>query len=210
MEFFATEGRPVEAYDLNPDEYELVDFLPAFTGVASIDETRGQMGLFDQLLVNDQVPKVVDLGHSQFEKFFGIVHDIDFAREARRRSIVPVVLFVADGDWRAQQSYGILQRRFADLALVAVLNEVVPRIDKSRDNFPASRRGGAAVAIPALTPVLRSVVDRPGFSFMAYAAKTADTTSELYTWMRRVFVTFRELEVRILLGEMKPELRNSA
>ena len=58
--------------------------------------------------------------------------------------------------------------------------------------------------------MLRSVVDRPGFSFVAYAAKTADTTSELYTWMRRVFVTFRELEVRGLLGEMKPELRNSA
>jgi hypothetical protein len=47
-------------------------------------------------------------------------------------------------------------------------------------------------------------------AFVSYAAKTTDTTSELYGWMRCVFVTFRELEVRLLLGEIAPQLRCSA
>ena len=77
-------------------------------------------------------------------------------------------------------------------------------------NFPPTRRGGGAIRIPALTPVIRSVVDRPHFSFVSYASKTTDTTSELYQWMGRVFFAFRELEVRLLLGEIAPQLRHSA
>ena len=64
--------------------------------------------------------------------------------------------------------------------------------------------------MPALTPVVRSVVDRPNFSFIGYASKTTDTTSELFEWMRKVFLAFRELEVRLLLREITPQLEHSA
>ena len=46
------------------------------------------------------------------------------------------------------------------------------------------------------------MIEKREFSFLAYAAKTIDGTTELYGWIRRTFVTFRELEVRLLLGEM--------
>ena len=91
-----------------------------------------------------------------------------------------------------------------------LFNEYVPQFARCRANFPPTRLGGEPVDIPALTPVVRSVVDRPNFSFLAYAQKTQDTTSELYDWMRRVFIAFRELEVRLLLGEVAPQLRHSA
>jgi hypothetical protein len=35
--------------------------------------------------------------------------------------------------------------------------------------------------------------------------QTTDTTSELYDWVRRVFTIFRELEVRLLLGELQQQ-----
>ena len=35
-------------------------------------------------------------------------------------------------------------------------------------------------------------------------------TSELYQWLGRVFVAFRELEVRLLLGGIAPQLKHSA
>ena len=50
--------------------------------------------------------------------------------------------------------------------------------------------------------MLRSIIEKREFSFLGYAAKTKDGTSELYGWIRHTFVTFRELEVRLLLGEM--------
>jgi hypothetical protein len=209
-EYFCALRRPVSAFDVNPDEFRLLDYLPAYTAAASIRDTRGEMALFDQLVMDDGVPKVVDLGHMLFDRFFAVMQQIDFAAEARRRSVAPMVLYIADPDDRARQGYAMLQDRFPELALVPLLNEAVPRVARYRDNFPPSRRGGAPVTVPALTAVLRSVVDRPAFSFIAYAIKNTDTTSELYNWIRRVFVTFRELEVRLLSGDVKPELKHSA
>ena len=69
-EYFLAQGRPVAAFDVNPDDFKLMDHLPAYTAAASIDDTRGEMALFDQLAAEDEVPKVVDLGHYPFERFF--------------------------------------------------------------------------------------------------------------------------------------------
>ena len=153
---------------------------------------------------------MVDLGHQTFDHFFAVVREIDFASEVRRRAVAPMVLFVADPDERARQGYAMLKDRFPDLPLVSVFNENVPQIMRCRAEFPPTRLGGEPIGIPALTPVVRSVVDRRNFSFVAYVEKTNDTTSELYEWLRRVFISFRELEVRLLLGEITPQLRHSA
>jgi hypothetical protein len=211
IDYFRAQNRPVSAFDVNPDEFTLLDYLPGYTAAASIRDTRGEMALFDQLVAGDEVPKVVDLGHVMFERFFAIMQQIDFAAEARRRSVAPMVLFVADGDDRAKQGYAALGARFPELALVPVLNQAIPVVAKYVGNFPPSRRGGPPVMIPALSEVLRSVIGRRDFSFVGYAAKTTDPTAELYNWICRLFVTFRELEVRLLLGQMKPvPLQHSA
>jgi hypothetical protein len=209
-EYFSADGRPVAAFDVNPDEFALVEYLPAVTAVAAIDDTRGQMALFDQLVSGDATAKIVDLGAAHFEKFFAVMHQLALAREMRRQGIVPVLLFVADGDRRTQQAYGLLRHRFAELPLIPVINEAVPVVARYRDNFPSSRLGGAPLTIPALGAVIRGVTERPGFSFAAYTAKTEDTTTELYGWIRKVFLEFRDLELRLLLEELKPSLRFSA
>ncbi len=202
IEYFCALNRPVTAFDVNPDEFKLIDYLPAYTAAASINDIRGEMALFDQLVLPDRVPKIVDLSHTLLDKFFTLFQKLDFAREAQRRGVSPMVLFVGDPDDRARQGYKMLMDRFPDLPLVPVLNEAIGQIEKYGGNFPATRRGGPPVAIPSLSLVLRSVIEKREFSFLAYAAKTMDGTTELYGWIRRTFVTFRELEVRLLLGEM--------
>jgi len=209
-EYFCAQSRPVAAFDVNPDEFKLIDHLPAYTAAASLADTRGEMALFDQLVLEDDVPKVVDLNHQLLDRFFSVIQQIDFATEARRRAIAPVVLFVADADERSRQGYAMIKGRFPDLPLVPVLNENVPRVSAYRANFPPTRLGGEPIGVPALTPVVRSVVDRLNFSFVGYIQKTNDKTSELYDWMRVVFIAFRELEVRLLLGEITPQLKHSA
>jgi hypothetical protein len=209
-EYFCAQNRPVAAFDVNPDEFKLIDHLPAYTAAASLNDTRGEMALFDQLVLEDAVPKVVDLSHQLVDRFFQVMQQIDFATEVRRRAIAPMVLFVADPDERSRRGYAMLKERFPDLALVPVLNEHVQRVGAYRANFPPTRLGGGPISIPALSPVVRSVVDRRNFSFVGYVQKTNDRTSELYEWMGRVFISFRELEVRLLLGEITPQLRHSA
>lgn len=205
IEYFCAQKRAVAGFDVNPDEFALVDRLPAYTAAASLENIRDEMALFDQLAADDDAAKVIDLGHVVFERFFSIMQQIDFASEARRHALAPMVLFVADPDDRAKQGYAALAARFPELPLVPLFNEAVPNVVRHMDSFPPTRRGGPAVGIPALSDVLRSVVDRPSFSFVGYIAKSPDPTSELYNWMKRAFVTFRDLEVRLLLGELKPE-----
>ena len=141
-EFFRSEGRPVSAFDCNPGEFALVDYLPGYTAVADIVDTRNQITLFDQLLADDHLPKVVDLGHSLFDKFFTVIQQISFAEEARRRGAMPVLLFLPDGDRRSRQDYAVLRERFAHLPIVPVINEALPQAIRFRDDFPGTATGG--------------------------------------------------------------------
>ena len=56
-EYFRAQRRPVAAFDVNPDEFTLIEHLPAYTAAASLNDTRGEMALFDQLVLADQVPR---------------------------------------------------------------------------------------------------------------------------------------------------------
>jgi hypothetical protein len=206
-EFYRSEQRPVACFDVNPDEFALMDYLPGFTAVASVADTRGQIALFDEVLASDRVPKVVDLGHGSLDRFFAVIEQIGFIEEARRRNIAPVALFVADADRRSRQGFDMLRSRFQRLPVIAVINEALPQAYRWRDDFPATRLGGPPLVIPALSAIVRGVIERPSFSFAAIAA---DPTTELAAWTRRVFVEFRELELRMMLADFTPVLRFSA
>ena len=209
-EYFRADQRPVAAFDVNPDEFALVDYLPGYTAVATINDVNGQMALFDQIIAADHVPKIVDLGHGLFDRFFSLMQELDFVREAQRKAVAPVVLFLADPDRRSRQGYDMLRDRFPDMTLLPVFNEAVPQIARCRDSFPAARKGGSPLTVPALAAVLKTVIERPSFSFAAYSATATDPTAELYEWTRTVFLEFRELELRLMLEELKPSLRFSA
>ncbi len=206
-EFYRSDGRPVTCFDVNPDEFALMDYLPGFTAVATIADTRGQVALFDEVLAADRVPKVVDLGHASLDRFFTVIEQIGFADEARRRGVAPVVLFIADGDRRSLQGHQMLRNRFPRLPLIPVINEALPQAFRWRDDFPGNGLGGAPLVIPALSAIVRGVIERPSFSFSAIAA---DPTTELAAWTRRVFIEFRELELRMMLADLTPALGFSA
>ena len=95
LDYFIADQRPVIAFDLNPDDHALVAQMPEQTSIATIAGTRGQMVLFDQLIVADEIAKVVDLGYACFEQFFTVMAEIGFEAEAWRRSITPAALLIA-------------------------------------------------------------------------------------------------------------------
>ena len=73
-----------------------------------------------------------------FERFFAVMQQIDFATEARRRAVAPMVLFVADPDERARQGYAMLEDRFPESAAGAgVQRESCRRSTRYRAQFPA-------------------------------------------------------------------------
>ncbi len=206
VEYFRNENRTVAAFDANPGNFALVDHLPGHTAVATLNDVRGEMALFDQLVAPDLVPKVVDLEPGLFDRFFGVVQEIDFLRETRRNAIAPVALFLADPDPRSVHGYAVLRERMPDLPLLPVFNDALPGMFRCRDSFPAPPQGGTPLVIPPVSPVLKGVFERQGFSFADFIAQPYNRTSELFDWTGQMFAQLREIELRQLLADMKPTL----
>ena len=193
-EFLLLKDGNVLAFDVNLKEPSLLDFLPDITETAEIDDTFGKMALMDRLIIHDGTPKVIDLGFHAFDEFFQMTEEIGFMKEAVRRSIAPVILFVADTDRVSARSYPMLERQIPPSALVTVNNEYVVR-----GELPPAFARGKILHIAALPNFLRTYVDRLSFSFSDYLRQEKDSSTELHQWIRRNYLSFRELELSMIL-----------
>ena len=202
-EFHRQEGRAVEAFDLNAGGGTLKQFLPELTAVSDIADVKGQIALFDRLVAEDGASKIVDLGPASFEAFFALAHQIGFVEEALRRAIAPAILFVITPDATSVEAFRGLRRRFPEALLAPVHNEIFGPA-QHRDKYDL--RGAALAQLPALAPALRKYIETPPFSFGRLAESAnipSEAQAELERWLRRVHREFRELDLRILLADLK-------
>src|SRR6202020_3237851 len=107
-EFLLLKNGPFAAFDINLKEPSLLEYLPKVTETAEVDDTFGKMALMDRLIINDGIAKVIDLGFHAFDEFFEMTEEIGFMKEAVRRNISPVVLFIGDTDRVSARAYPML------------------------------------------------------------------------------------------------------
>jgi hypothetical protein len=193
-EFLLLKNGKVLAFDVNLKEPSLLDFLPDITETAEIDDTFGKMALMDRLIIPDGIAKVIDLGFHAFDEFFEMTEEIGFIKEAARRDVAPIILFVGDTDRVSARSYPTLQRQIPPSALVTVDNEYVVR-----GELPPAFAQGKMLHLAALPNFLRTYVDRLSFSFTDYLRQEKDSSTELHQWIRRNYLSFRELELSMIL-----------
>ena len=117
-EFLLLKNGNVTAFDVNLKEPSLLDYLPKVTETADVIDTYGKMQLMDRVIVDDGLAKVIDLGFHAFDEFFKMVEEIGFVKEAARRGIAPVILFVADTDRLSVRAYEAMEKGFAELGIV--------------------------------------------------------------------------------------------
>jgi hypothetical protein len=208
IEYFRLSGRPLVGYDLDPREPALAPHFPNLAWTVDIADTPGQMALFDRLIADNWRTTVIDLGYGLFEQFFTVMAEIGFELEARRQLIDPVVLFITDSAPTTAQSYAKLRRRLPETIFVPVHNEAASFMFMPQD-FPPTRPECGVIRIPRLSPIVRGVIDRQGFSFGAYMDNQPGGPTEVHTWIGNIFAEFRELELRLLLGELDSSLRGA-
>jgi hypothetical protein len=184
----------VVAFDINLKEPSLLDFLPDTTETAEVEDTFGKMALMDRVIVNDGVAKVIDLGFHAFDEFFTMADEIGFMKEAARRGVSPVILFVADTDRVSARGYAMLQAQIPRASLIVVDNEYVVR-----GELPEAMRQSRVLRIAALPTFLKTYVDRLTFKFTGYLRGENDSSTELHQWIRRNYLSFRELELSLIL-----------
>ncbi len=196
-EFLMLQRGAVSAFDINLREPSLLNYLPRVTETASISDTFGQMALMDRLIVNDGVPKVVDLGFHAFDDFFKMIAEIGFMKEADRRGVDPVILFIPDRDRASAIAWQMLRATFTGAALVPVENEHV-----LWGELPKAFAGVRPFRIAALPAFLKSIIGRLNFSFTHYLRDNKDQSSELHQWVRNNYTRFRELELNLILHKL--------
>jgi len=204
LEFFRADGRPLVGYDLNPREPALTQRFPNLVWPVDIADTRGQMGLFDRLIADNASTKVIDLGYGSFDQFFAIMSEIGFLQEARRRLIEPTVLFVVDTTAATARNYAGLRSNL-QATFVPVHNESVA-LFFAKEDFPPTRADCGLIRIPRLSPIVRGVIDRPSFSFADYMSEQPGGPTEVHQWVGQIFASFRELELRLLMGRLSSSL----
>jgi hypothetical protein len=193
-EFLLLKNDAVNSFDINLREPSLLDYLPAFTETADIDNTFGKMQLMDRLIVDDGVAKVIDLGFHAFDDFFKMCEEIGFLKEAARRRVVPVIVFMADTDRVSARGHEVLRGQIPSSSLVTIDNEYV-----MRGELPVAMSQGRMLRVAALPAFLKTYIDRVSFSFNDYLRNEKDASAELHQWLRRNYLSFRELELSLIL-----------
>jgi hypothetical protein len=193
-EFMLLKNGTVTAFDINLKEPSLLEYLPKITETAEVDDTFGKMSLMDRLIVNDSIAKVIDLGFHAFDEFFKMADEIGFMKEAARRGVAPIILFVGDTDRASARGYEMLRQRIPAASLVAIDNEYVVR-----GELPAAFAHGRVLRIAALPVFLKTYIDRLTFSFTDYLRHEKDSSTELHQWIRKNYTSFRELELSLIL-----------
>jgi len=206
-DFHRHEGRAVEAFDLNKGEGLLREFLPKQARAAGVADIKGQIALFDTLVKPDDVTRVVDLGHDAFDTFFEVAEHIGFSEEALARGIAPAVLFIITPDRTSVEAFHSLRRRMPRMALVPVHNEIFgPTQHGDRYGFGARDK---VVRMPVLPPHVRKFTDVPPFSFADVARAKGmppESLEQLELWLRKTYREFRELDLQLLLADLRSSI----
>jgi hypothetical protein len=186
-------GRAI-AFDINLKEPSLLDYLPKLTETADVIDTYGKMQLMDRIIVDDGLSKVIDLGFHAFDEFFKMSEEIGFMKEAARRNVAPIILFVADTDRTSTRAHELLRQQIPPSNLITVDNEYVVR-----GELPVSMSRGRVLRVTALPTFLKTYIDRLTFSFTGYLRQEKDSSTELHQWIRRNYFMFREMELNMIL-----------
>jgi hypothetical protein len=198
-EFLLLKNGTVVSFDINLKEPSLLEYLPETTETADVIDTYGKMQLMDRLIVNDGIAKVIDLGFHAFDEFFKMIDEIGFMKEALRRHVAPVILFIGDVDRVSAQSHQMLERQIVQRSLFTVDNEFVVR-----GEFPESMDRGQVLRLSALPVFLKTYIDRLSFSFTSYLRQESDSSTELHQWIRQNYTMFRDLELGLTLQGTSP------
>ena len=100
----------------------------------------------------------------------------------------------------------MLQERCPELPVVTVLNSGNTSGGRGRSSVRPNY-ANVTLQIPPLPSAQHSMQPWSGSPYAGNLRPAVDTAHELQGWIRRVFLQFRELELRLLLETLKPDLK---
>lgn len=171
----------------------LVARFPKDASALDIDRVTDQMALFDGLSAPAANSRIVDLSHRASKKFFNLMLESDYIREARANGLEPVVFYIGGTDQEAFEQAEELRYRIGDCPFVFIENAFLGEVKQSirdSDEFYALAQLPTGMLIPALDPFFMEVIEEPDVSLSEFmrapTLKMApETRAEIRSWLMK-------------------------
>lgn len=164
-------GEAPEIFDTDNVEKKLFASFPSQTTIIDLDKVTNQMELFDTLATPAAAPRIVDVTHRSFTKFFKLMQEIGYAEEARSRDIEPVIFYMLEPVAESYAQGYALREQFRGCGFVAVNNQSAGTPDRQTQNsvaYQALSRHDLQMALPALDQLFISVIEDPELSLSGF------------------------------------------
>jgi hypothetical protein len=169
----------------------LVARFPNDTSTLDVDRVTDQMALFDGLSAPAANSRIVDLTHRTSKKFFDLMLESEYIREARANGIEPVVFYIGGTDQEAFEQAEDLRYRIGDCPFVFVENAFLGEIKQSiqgSEEFRALAQLPTRMLIPALDPFFMEVIEEPDVSLSEFMREptlkmSSETRGAIRSWL---------------------------
>lgn len=170
-DYLILHGDSPEIFDTDSTEKRLSSFFPSNTVAIDVDKVINQMQLFDTLASPAASPRIVDISHQAFSKFFKLMKETGFVAEARERDSEPVIFYLLQRDADSYAQGLALREQFKDCSFVLVENELngLPdRATQNGDDYKTLMQHDLKMVLPALDPMFASVIEDPYLSLSGF------------------------------------------
>lgn len=203
-DYYLWRGVTVEGFDTDAREPSYALRFPDSATVVDIFDVRGQIALFDRLLIPDETPKVVDVWSRSFDQLFSVIAEIGFLEEAERMDVEPIVLFHADASQMAASNARVLTSAWPNLWLTAVNNEGAAPLGPAAHDILENYAARAKILLPRLEAPIARALEEPDLSLSGLLMDSPVVMSlvvraALKNWLMPIFTQFRSHELRIAL-----------
>jgi hypothetical protein len=168
-------GQHPEIFDTDAAEQKLAACFPTRAVVIDLDRVTDQMKLFDTLTAPAAVPRVVDVTHRGFRKFFKLMQEIGYAAEARAREIEPVIVYIPDREAESYEEGRFLRDHFRDCYFIVAENALLGKPDRhlqQSDHYKSLMAHDLNLYMPVLDQMFAGVIDDPKLSLSEFMSET--------------------------------------
>jgi hypothetical protein len=207
-DYYLSRNVGVEGFDTDVREPAYALFFPERTRIADLNDVKGQISLFDRLLVANERPKIVDVCHRSYERLFATIAEIGFLEEARRQGVEPVVLFQTDVTQSAANGALVLNTTWPDLTMSVIHNRGASPLGRDSLAVLARYPASGKFVIQRLEAPMARALDDVDLSLSALMGEPPPANSvalrtALKAWLLPIFTQFQSFELRLALQSSK-------
>lgn len=173
-EFFRLAGDAPLLFDTDAVKPKFSKYFPE-AELINLEQTQGQMRLFDTLPLRAHEPKIVDVSSRSFQSFFTLMRDIDFVKEAKANNVEPVIVYLPH--YEAEDfERGFRLREYFGCEFMLAENAFLgnaPQALHSVDAYWALKAHPVHIKIPLLDPMNMNLMEDERVSLAEFLKASA-------------------------------------